>query len=69
MRYSLIQILSFLIYRFKKFDDKYLRKLLIRENQPKSSIVSLYKKLEIKHAIEMAETGMISTVPSFASLK
>ncbi|XP_012875194.1 PREDICTED: sodium/hydrogen exchanger 2 [Dipodomys ordii] len=53
---------------FKKFDDRYLRKLLIRENQPKSSIVSLYKKLEIKHAIEMAETGMISTVPSFASL-
>uniref|UniRef100_A0A7N4PRF4 Sodium/hydrogen exchanger n=1 Tax=Sarcophilus harrisii TaxID=9305 RepID=A0A7N4PRF4_SARHA len=54
--------------RFKKFDDKYLRKLLIRENQPKSSIVSLYKKLEIKHAIEMAETGMMSTVPSIASL-
>ncbi|KAG8504837.1 Sodium/hydrogen exchanger 2, partial [Galemys pyrenaicus] len=54
--------------KFKKFDDKYLRKLLIRENQPKSSIVSLYKKLEIKHAIEMAETGLISTVPSFASL-
>ncbi|KAM5317098.1 sodium/hydrogen exchanger 2 isoform 1-T1 [Glossophaga mutica] len=54
--------------KFKKFDDKYLRKLLIRENQPKSSIVSLYKKLEIKHAIEMAETGMISAVPSFASL-
>ncbi|MEJ1285287.1 hypothetical protein NN561_016279 [Cricetulus griseus] len=54
--------------KFKKFDDRYLRKLLIRENQPKSSIVSLYKKLEIKHAIEMAETGMISTVPSFASL-
>ncbi|XP_001514675.2 sodium/hydrogen exchanger 2 [Ornithorhynchus anatinus] len=54
--------------KFKKFDDKYLRRLLIRENQPKSSIVSLYKKLEIKHAIEMAETGMISTVPSFASL-
>uniref|UniRef100_A0A9L0IE23 Sodium/hydrogen exchanger n=1 Tax=Equus asinus TaxID=9793 RepID=A0A9L0IE23_EQUAS len=54
--------------KFKKFDDKYLRKLLIRENQPKSSIVSLYKKLEIKHAIEMAETGMISTVPSYASL-
>nr|XP_031547768.1 sodium/hydrogen exchanger 2 [Vicugna pacos] len=54
--------------KFKKFDDKYLRKLLIRENQPKSSIVSLYKKLEIKHAIEMAETGMMSAVPSFASL-
>ncbi|XP_011910891.1 PREDICTED: sodium/hydrogen exchanger 2 isoform X1 [Cercocebus atys] len=54
--------------KFKKFDDKYLRKLLIRENQPKSSIVSLYKKLEIKHAIEMAETGMISTVPTYPSL-
>ncbi|XP_008585286.1 PREDICTED: sodium/hydrogen exchanger 2 [Galeopterus variegatus] len=54
--------------KFKKFDDKYLRKLLIRENQPKSSIVSLYKKLEIKHAIEMAETGMISAVSSSTSL-
>ncbi|XP_032646175.1 sodium/hydrogen exchanger 2 [Chelonoidis abingdonii] len=54
--------------KFKKFDNKFLRRLLIRENQPKSSIVSLYKKLEIKHAIEMAESGMISTVPSSASL-
>lgn len=52
-----------------KFDMKYLRKLLIRENQPKSSIVTLYKKLEIKHAIEMAETGMISTVPSLVSIR
>uniref|UniRef100_A0A8D0B454 Sodium/hydrogen exchanger n=1 Tax=Salvator merianae TaxID=96440 RepID=A0A8D0B454_SALMN len=50
--------------KFVKFDKKYLRKLLIRESQPKSSIVSLYKKLELKHAIEMAESGMISTVPS-----
>uniref|UniRef100_A0A7M4F731 Sodium/hydrogen exchanger n=1 Tax=Crocodylus porosus TaxID=8502 RepID=A0A7M4F731_CROPO len=54
--------------KFIKFDKKYIRRLLIRENQPKSSIVSLYKKLEIKHAIEMAESGMISTVPSLASL-
>ncbi|XP_067419648.1 sodium/hydrogen exchanger 2 [Emydura macquarii macquarii] len=54
--------------KFKKFDNKFLRRLLIRENQPKSSIVSLYKKLEIKHAIEMAESGMISTAPSSASL-
>uniref|UniRef100_A0A8C8SEE2 Sodium/hydrogen exchanger n=1 Tax=Pelusios castaneus TaxID=367368 RepID=A0A8C8SEE2_9SAUR len=54
--------------KFKKFDNKFLRKLLIRENQPKSSIVSLYKKLEIKNAIEMAESGMISTAPSSASL-
>ncbi|XP_069493028.1 sodium/hydrogen exchanger 2-like [Ambystoma mexicanum] len=53
--------------KFKKFDNKYIRKLLIRENQPKSSIVSLYKKLEIKQAIEMAETG-ISRDPSLSSL-
>ncbi|XP_053311082.1 sodium/hydrogen exchanger 2-like [Spea bombifrons] len=52
--------------KFKKF-DKYLRKLLIRDNEPTSSIVSLYKKLEIKQAIEMAETGM-SRDPSLSSL-
>ncbi|KAH0624588.1 hypothetical protein JD844_032229 [Phrynosoma platyrhinos] len=54
--------------KFVKFDKKYLRKLLIRESQPKSSIVALYKKLEIKHAIEMAENGMITTMPSLASI-
>uniref|UniRef100_A0A8D2JHP0 Sodium/hydrogen exchanger n=1 Tax=Varanus komodoensis TaxID=61221 RepID=A0A8D2JHP0_VARKO len=54
--------------KFVKFDKKYLRRLLIRESQPKSSIVSLYKKLEIKHAIELAESGMISTVPSLSSI-
>ncbi|KAM4795038.1 sodium/hydrogen exchanger 2-like isoform 2-T2 [Rhinophrynus dorsalis] len=42
-------------------------KLLIRENEPTSSIVSLYKKLEIKQAIEMAETGL-SRDPSLSSL-
>ncbi|XP_024599743.1 sodium/hydrogen exchanger 4 [Neophocaena asiaeorientalis asiaeorientalis] len=47
--------------KFKKFDHKYLRKILIRENLPKSSIVSLYKKLEMKQAIEMAETGLLSS--------
>ncbi|KAM6178105.1 sodium/hydrogen exchanger 4 [Rhynchocyon petersi] len=45
--------------KFKKFDHRYLRKILIRTNQPKSSIVSLYKKLEMKQAIEMAETGIL----------
>ncbi|KAF4799949.1 hypothetical protein TURU_049293 [Turdus rufiventris] len=44
--------------KFKKFDNKYLKKILIREHQPKSSLVSLYKKMEIKLAIEMAESGM-----------
>ncbi|XP_005400830.1 PREDICTED: sodium/hydrogen exchanger 4 [Chinchilla lanigera] len=47
--------------KFKKFDHKYLRKILIRKNLPKSSIVSLYKKLEMKQAIEMAETGILSS--------
>ncbi|XP_029460693.1 LOW QUALITY PROTEIN: sodium/hydrogen exchanger 4 [Rhinatrema bivittatum] len=53
--------------KYKKFDNKYLRRVLIRKKQPKSSIVSLYKKLEIKQAIEMAEVG-ISRDPSAASL-
>ncbi|XP_066433893.1 sodium/hydrogen exchanger 2-like [Eleutherodactylus coqui] len=53
--------------KFKYIDQNYLRKLLIRENEPKSSIVSLYKKLEIKQAIEMAETGL-SRDPSVSSL-
>uniref|UniRef100_A0A8C3SX10 Sodium/hydrogen exchanger n=1 Tax=Chelydra serpentina TaxID=8475 RepID=A0A8C3SX10_CHESE len=55
--------------KFKKFDTKYLKKILIRENQPKSSIVSLYKKMEIKQAIELAESGMISSAASTASLQ
>ncbi|XP_027756220.1 sodium/hydrogen exchanger 4-like, partial [Empidonax traillii] len=54
--------------KFKKFDNKYLKKILIREHQPKSSLVSLYKKMEIKLAIEMAESGMKISKPSTASL-
>ncbi|XP_040192343.1 sodium/hydrogen exchanger 2-like [Rana temporaria] len=53
--------------KFKHFDQRYLRRLLIRENEPKSSIVSLYRKLEIKQAIEMAESGL-SRDPSLSSL-
>ncbi|XP_021517655.1 sodium/hydrogen exchanger 4 [Meriones unguiculatus] len=47
--------------KFKKFDQRYLRKILIRKNLPKSSIVSLYKKLEMKQAIEMVETGILNS--------
>ncbi|XP_019609352.2 sodium/hydrogen exchanger 4 [Rhinolophus sinicus] len=47
--------------KFKKFDHRYLRKILIRKNLPKSSIVSLYKKLEMKQAIEMVETGILNS--------
>ncbi|TRZ16086.1 hypothetical protein HGM15179_011018 [Zosterops borbonicus] len=55
--------------KFKKFDNKYLKKILIREHQPKSSLVSLYKKMEIKLAIEMAESGMKISKSSTTSLQ
>uniref|UniRef100_A0A8B9DKA4 Sodium/hydrogen exchanger n=1 Tax=Anser cygnoides TaxID=8845 RepID=A0A8B9DKA4_ANSCY len=55
--------------KFKKFDNKYLKKILIREHQPKSSLVSLYKKMEIKLAIEMAENAMEISKSSTASLQ
>ncbi|XP_074839363.1 sodium/hydrogen exchanger 4 [Carettochelys insculpta] len=55
--------------KFKKFDNKYLKKILLRKNQPKSSILSLYKKLEIKQAVEMAESGMIHSSASTTSLQ
>ncbi|XP_069827077.1 sodium/hydrogen exchanger 4 [Dendropsophus ebraccatus] len=44
--------------KFKKVDHKFLRKALIRESQPKSSIVNLHKKLKIKQAIEMTKFGI-----------
>lgn len=53
--------MSVLMFRFKKFDHRYLRKILIRRNLPKSSIVSLYKKLEMKQAIEMVETRILTS--------
>ncbi|CAM2096547.1 unnamed protein product [Caretta caretta] len=56
-------------HRFKKFDNTYLKKILIRGNQPQSSIVSLYKKMEIKQAIDMAENGMTSSAESTSSLQ
>ncbi|XP_048182184.1 sodium/hydrogen exchanger 4 isoform X2 [Corvus hawaiiensis] len=55
--------------KFKKFDNKYLKKILIREHQPKSSLVALYKKMEIKLAIEMAESGMKISKSSSTSLQ
>ncbi|XP_077338796.1 sodium/hydrogen exchanger 4 [Lithobates pipiens] len=50
--------------KFKKLDNTFLRKVLIREHQPKSSIVSLHKKLEIKQAIEMTRFGTRSDTSS-----
>ncbi|XP_075056301.1 sodium/hydrogen exchanger 4-like [Mixophyes fleayi] len=54
--------------KFKTVDNKFLRKALIRGNQPKSTIVSLHKKLEIKQAIEMTQIGM-SRDSSLSSLR
>ncbi|KAM6353426.1 sodium/hydrogen exchanger 2-like [Alca torda] len=55
--------------KLEYFNSKYLQKILLREyDQPKSSIVLLYEKLERKHAIELAEAGQLSHAPSHPSL-
>ncbi|XP_070607940.1 sodium/hydrogen exchanger 4 [Erythrolamprus reginae] len=46
--------------KFKKFDNNFLKKILLHKQQPKSSLVSLYKKLEIRQLIEMVETESVS---------
>ncbi|XP_025910415.1 sodium/hydrogen exchanger 2-like [Nothoprocta perdicaria] len=55
--------------KLEYFNSKYLQKFLLREyDQPKSSIVLLYEKLERKHAIELAEAGQLGHTPSPLSL-
>ncbi|KAK2545508.1 hypothetical protein Q9966_001322 [Columba livia] len=55
--------------KLEYFNSKYLQKILLREyDQPKSSIVLLYEKLERKHAIELAEAGQLGHAPSHPSL-
>ncbi|XP_054244802.1 LOW QUALITY PROTEIN: sodium/hydrogen exchanger 2-like [Indicator indicator] len=55
--------------KLEYFNSKYLQKLLLREhNQPKSSIVLLYEKLERKHAIQLAEAGQLGHAPSHPAL-
>ncbi|XP_073446018.1 sodium/hydrogen exchanger 2-like [Dendrobates tinctorius] len=53
--------------KFEQFDNRCLRRILLRDHQPKSSIVLLYEKLEKKHAIELAETGKLSYMSPAAS--
>ncbi|XP_053161062.1 sodium/hydrogen exchanger 4 isoform X2 [Hemicordylus capensis] len=53
--------------KFKKFDNRFLKKILLHKHQPKSSIVSLYKKLEIKQVIDMVESGMMKPPTSKSS--
>ncbi|XP_012732890.2 sodium/hydrogen exchanger 2 [Fundulus heteroclitus] len=57
--------------KFKKFNDRILRRILLRDTRSESSIVSLYKKLELQNAIELLDTTMgdISAAPSVVSLQ
>ncbi|XP_038576761.1 sodium/hydrogen exchanger 2 isoform X1 [Micropterus salmoides] len=56
--------------KFMKFNNRILRKILIRDNRAESSIVALYKKLELQNAMEILDTvsGDISAAPSIVSL-
>ncbi|CAB1434671.1 unnamed protein product [Pleuronectes platessa] len=56
--------------KFKKFNDRFLRRILLRDNKAESSIVSLYKKLELQNAIELLDTPVwdLSAAPSIVSL-
>ncbi|XP_035496359.2 sodium/hydrogen exchanger 2-like [Scophthalmus maximus] len=56
--------------KFKKFNDRFLRRILLRDNRAESSIVSLYKKLELQNAIDFLDTpvGDLSAAPSIISL-
>lgn len=58
-------------YRFKRFNDRYVRRILIRDNRAESSIVALYKKMELLNAMELLDTQMgdISAAPSIVSLQ
>ncbi|KAK0151591.1 Sodium/hydrogen exchanger 2 [Merluccius polli] len=56
--------------KFMKFNERVLRRILIRDNRAESSIVALYKKLELQNAIELLDTplGDLSAAPSLVSL-
>ncbi|XP_073494157.1 sodium/hydrogen exchanger 2-like [Phyllobates terribilis] len=53
--------------KFEQFDNRCLRRILLRDHQPKSSIVLLHEKLEKKHAIELAESGQLSYMSPYMS--
>ncbi|XP_034035451.1 sodium/hydrogen exchanger 2-like [Thalassophryne amazonica] len=67
---NLTRSVFFLCIRFKKFNDHILRRILLQENKEESSIVSLYKRLELQNAIELLDTsvGDISAAPSVVSI-
>ncbi|XP_043987890.1 sodium/hydrogen exchanger 2 [Gambusia affinis] len=57
--------------KFMKFNDRILRRILIRDSRAESSIVALYKKLELQNAMEILDTlsGDISAAPALVSLR
>ncbi|XP_034462473.1 sodium/hydrogen exchanger 2-like [Hippoglossus hippoglossus] len=56
--------------KFKKFNDRVLRRILLRDNRAESSIVSLYKKLELQNAMDILDPPVwdLSAAPSIVSL-
>lgn len=54
-----------------KFNNRIIRKILIRDTHPEASIVALYKKLELQNAMEILDSmsGDISAAPSLISLQ
>ncbi|XP_008323284.1 sodium/hydrogen exchanger 2-like [Cynoglossus semilaevis] len=56
--------------KFMKFNDRILRRILLRDNRAESSIVALYKKLELQNAIDILDMpfGDVSAAPSIVSL-
>ncbi|XP_029567959.1 sodium/hydrogen exchanger 2 [Salmo trutta] len=56
--------------KFLKFNNRILRKILIRDNRAESSIVALYKKLELQNAMEILDTvsGDMNAGSSIVSL-
>lgn len=60
----------FSYFRFMIFNNRFLRRILIRDSRAESSIVALYKKLELQNAMEILDTvaGDISASPSLVSL-
>ncbi|XP_018605428.1 sodium/hydrogen exchanger 2 [Scleropages formosus] len=56
--------------KFKKFNDLVLRRILIKDNRAESSIVALYKKLELQNALELLDKtqGDLSAAPSLLDI-
>lgn len=70
MMFLSVPDILFSYFRFMIFNNRFLRRILIRDSRAESSIVALYKKLELQNAMEILDTvaGDISAAPSIVSL-